>query len=110
MKRLDIIHPRERLVALPLYMDSNLRDLSIQTGNVQKTSFSFGRPYKWCTQPLDSICVLTRPALTVISHCWPPTAWTGLVGYKFTHYFKIYIDILQKIALQIAVLTDFMKI
>ena len=28
--------------------------------------------------------VLTRPALTVIGHCWPPTAWTGLVGCKIT--------------------------
>jgi len=28
--------------------------------------------------------VLTRPALTVISHCWPPTAWTGLADGKIT--------------------------
>ena len=60
----DIIHPRERFVALPLYDDSNLRDLTIQTGNVQKTSFPFGCPYKRCPQPLDSIDVLTRPVLT----------------------------------------------
>ena len=62
----DIIHPRERFVALPLWKDSNLRDLTAQTGNVQKTSFPIGCPYKWYSQPLDSIdVVLTRLALTV---------------------------------------------
>ena len=51
----DIIHPRERFVALPLCKESNLRDLTSQTGNVQKTSFPFGCPYKRCAQPPDSI-------------------------------------------------------
>lgn len=41
----DIIHPRERFVALPLYMDSKLRSLIAQTGNVLKTSFPLGRYY-----------------------------------------------------------------
>ena len=57
----DIIHPRERFVALPLWKDSNLRDLTAQTGNVQKTSFPFGCPYKRCSQPLDSIDVCFDP-------------------------------------------------
>ena len=57
----DIIHPRERFVALPLCKDSNLRDLTSQTGNVQKTSFPFGCPYKRCSQPLDSIDVCFDP-------------------------------------------------
>ena len=57
----DIIHPRERFVALPLWKDSNLRDLTAQTGNVQKTSFPISCPYKWCTQPLDSIDVCFDP-------------------------------------------------
>ena len=57
----DIIHPRERFVALPLCKDSNLRDLTSQTGNVQKTSFSIGCPYKRCSQPLDSINVCFDP-------------------------------------------------
>ncbi len=59
--RWDIIHPRERFVALPLYDDSNLRDLTIQTGNVQKTSFPFSCPYKRCSQLLDSIDVCFDP-------------------------------------------------
>ena len=58
---LNIIHPRKRFVALPLWKDSNLRDLTAQTGNVQKTSFPFGCPYKWCPQPLDSIDVCFDP-------------------------------------------------
>jgi len=57
----DIIHPRERFVALPLCKDSNLRDLTSQTGNVQKTSFPFGCPYKRYPQPLDSIDVCFDP-------------------------------------------------
>ena len=57
----DIIHPRERFVALPLCKDSNLRDLTSQTGNVQKTSFPFGCPYKRCSQPPDSIDVCFDP-------------------------------------------------
>ena len=39
MIRQDIIHPRGRFVALPLYIDSNLRDLTTQTGNVRKRPF-----------------------------------------------------------------------
>ena len=35
----DIIHPHERFVALPLWKDSNLRDLTAQTGNVRKRPF-----------------------------------------------------------------------
>ena len=57
----DIIHPRERFVALPLCKDSNLRDLTSQTSNVQKTSFPFGCPYKRCSQPPDSIDVCFDP-------------------------------------------------
>jgi len=35
---------------------------------------------------IPSMFVLTRPALTIISHCWPLTAWTGFVGGKVKHY------------------------
>ena len=37
------IHPRERFVASPLQVDSNLRDLILQTGNVRKRPFETGR-------------------------------------------------------------------
>jgi len=57
----DIIHPRKRFVALPLCTVSKLRSLNTQTGNVQKTSFPFGCPYKRCSQPLDSIDVCFDP-------------------------------------------------
>ena len=57
----NIIHPRERFVALSLCTDSNLRDLTTQTDNVQKTSFPFGCSYKWCSQPQDSIDVCFDP-------------------------------------------------
>jgi hypothetical protein len=39
MIRRDIIHPRERFVALPLCKDSSLRSLNLQTGNVRKRPF-----------------------------------------------------------------------
>ena len=61
MLRQNIIHPRERFVALSLCTDSNLRDLTTQTDNVQKTSFPFGCPYKRCSQPQDSIDVCFDP-------------------------------------------------
>ena len=82
----DIIHPRERFVALPLYDDSNLRDLTIQTGNVQKTPFPFGCPYKWCSQPLDSIDIyLARPDLSYLyGHFALSVSMTGLVDGKIT--------------------------
>ena len=57
----DTRHPRERFVALPLCENSSLQSLSSQTGNVQKTSFPFGCPYKRCSQPLDSIDVCFDP-------------------------------------------------
>ena len=41
--------------------------------------------------------VLTRPALTVISHCWPQTAWTGLVGDKITKKIAYYHHFLKKL-------------
>ena len=37
------IHPRGRFVASPLQVDSNLRDLILQTGNVRKRPFETGR-------------------------------------------------------------------
>ena len=62
----DIIHPRERFVALSLCTDSNLRDLTTQTGNVQKTPFPFGLPYKWHRWPPDSIDVKYDPPLSFL--------------------------------------------
>ena len=81
----DIIHPRERFVALPLYLDSKLRSLTAQTGNVQKTSFPFGCPYKRCAQPPDSIDVCFDPPCHYV---------TGLVGanIQITFQFTTIID------------------
>jgi len=78
-ERPGIIHPRERFVALPLWKDSNLRDLTAQTGNVKKTSFPFGCPYKRCSQPPDSIDVYFDPPCHVV---------TGLVTAKIHIIFQ----------------------
>ena len=82
----DIIHPRERFVALPLCKDSNLRDLTSQTGNVQKTSFPFSCPYKRCTQRQDSIDVFDPPCQRM----------AGFVGDKVTKKVQISINFFEK--------------
>ena len=48
------------LVALPLYQDSNLRDLSEQTGNVSKTSFR-DWPYNWPEVSSNMLNLTTHP-------------------------------------------------
>ncbi len=66
---MNIIYPRRRFVALPLCTDSRLRSLTVQTDNVLKTSFPFGKaPFPFplrgrrCAQPQDSIKIVW-PAL-----------------------------------------------
>jgi len=41
--------------------------LTAQAGNVQKTSFPFGCPYKRCPQPPDSIDVYFDPPCHVVT-------------------------------------------
>ena len=66
---LDIIHPRRRFAALPLWNDSKLRSLKVQTVTFWKRPFPFGKPPFRSPEgegrsslPQDSIKIV-RPAL-----------------------------------------------
>ena len=104
----DIIHPRERFVALSLCTDSNLRDLTTQTGNVQKTSFPIGGPYKWYSQPQDSIDVSFDPPSP---HSHQPLLASDSLDWlsraKITQFFSIHLIYLQKTLKRGADLTVF---
>ena len=45
---------------------------------------------------IPSKFVLTRPALTAISHCWPQAAWTGLVAAKLHIFSQFTLTICKK--------------
>ena len=47
-------------VASPLQVDSNLRDLILQTGNFKKTSFR-DWPYNWPEVSFHKIIIVTHP-------------------------------------------------
>ena len=104
----DIIHPRERFVALSLCTDSNLRDLTTQTDNVQKTSFPIDCPYKWCSQPQDSIDVSFDPPCP---HSHQPLLASDSLDWlsraKITQFFSIHLIYLQKTLKRGADLTVF---
>ena len=71
------IHPRERfIVAPPLYTDSNLLDLILQTGNVLKTSFR-DWPYNWPEVSSIDVKFYVPPTLGRTFRC------------KFTYIFLI---------------------
>ena len=95
----DIIHPRERFVALPLWNDSKLRSLKVQTGNVQKTSFPFDCPYKRCSQPPDSIDVFFDPPCHYV---------TVLVGAKIRNIIQFCQIFVQEKLRERWFLTDFL--
>ena len=70
------IHPRERLVASPLFQVSKLRSLNKQTGNVLKTSF-WDWPYNWPEVSSIDVKYYAPPTLGRTFRC------------KFTYIFLI---------------------
>ena len=56
-----IIYPRGRFSCITPVLRFKFAKFDCTDSNVQKTSFSFGWPYKRCTQPLDSIDVSIDP-------------------------------------------------
>ena len=84
-KDLNIIHPRGRFSCITSVTRFKVAKFDYTDNNVRKRPFpsavlTNGVLSLW----IPTMFVLTRPALTVISHCWPPTAWTGLVGSIIT--------------------------
>ena len=70
-------------VALPLYEDSNLRDLILQTGNVRKRPFETG--------PTNGLVSLSIDVV----YLRPPTRGQALSGAKINNIFEI-TNIFQK--------------
>ncbi len=63
MNHWDIIHPRRRFVALPLYDDSNLLSLSLQTVTFRKRPFPSAVLINGVLSLWIPSMSLTRPAI-----------------------------------------------
>ena len=57
----DIIHPRRRFSCITSVKRFKVAKFESTDGNVSKTSFPFGQPYKRLRRPPDSLNVTTRP-------------------------------------------------